>query len=84
MAVSDYQRLTDPALKPNADVPSHPASELADAQRAVEQAERELWELREELLGWTRPSWTPDATFTADWFSEEDTVYDEANSTPAP
>ena len=82
-AVADYQQFTDSVLEPGKDAVSYPASDLADAQRAVEQAEQELWVLREELLGWTRPSWAPSASFAADWFSEEDAVYDEPNSTTA-
>lgn len=82
-AVANYQQFTDSVLEPGKDAASHPATDLADAQRAVEQAEQELWVLREELLGWTRPSWAPSASFAADWFSEEDAVYDEPNTTTA-
>ena len=82
-AVAGYQLLTDSVLEPSKDAPGHAASDLAGAQRVVEQAEQELWALREELLGWTRPSWAPSASFAADWFSEEDAVYDEPNSTTA-
>lgn len=59
-------------------MPIHTFAEVADAQAAVEAVERELWRLREELLGWSRPSWAPSATLVADWFSDEDAIYDEA------
>ena len=51
-------------------------SELSAAQDTVRRAEDELWQLREELLDWARPSWAPNATFVADWFSDEDRIYD--------
>lgn len=82
-AVENYQQVTDSVLEPGKDATNHAASDLADARRATEQAEQELWLLREELLGWTRPSWVPSASFAADWFSEEDAVYDEPNPTTA-
>lgn len=82
-AVANYQQSTDSVLEPGKDVASHPATDLARAQGAVEQAEHELWVLREKLLGWTRPSWAPSALFSADWFSEEDAVYDEPNPATA-
>lgn len=52
------------------------ARRLAEASAEVGAAEAELWKLREELLGWVRPSWTPRASAVADWFSDEDRVYD--------
>jgi hypothetical protein len=33
--------------------------------------------MREQLLGWARPSWAPAATLVSGWFSDEDAVYDE-------
>lgn len=57
--------------------PVHDEAAMWRAQEDVEAAERELWRLREELLGWSRPAWAPPATFVADWFSEEDRVYDD-------
>ena len=59
------------------------AMEMRRAQSAVEAAERDLWALREELLGWKRPSWTPSAASMADWFSDEDAVYDDPSYDPA-
>ena len=54
------------------------ARESLDASQVrIEIAERELWHLREQLLGWSRPSWAPSASFMSDWFSDEDRVYDE-------
>jgi hypothetical protein len=52
---------------------------LAEAYTEVGAAEAELWRLREELLGWVRPSWTPRASAVADWFSDEDRVYDDVD-----
>jgi hypothetical protein len=57
-----------------------PMQVLADAQAAVEAAEDELWRLRDELLGWSRPSWALSAALVADWFSDEDAVYDTTGS----
>jgi hypothetical protein len=58
-------------------------ADLTQAQEAVEAAEKRLWLLCEELLGWTRPSWAPSASLTSDWFSEEDSVYDDVPETAA-
>jgi hypothetical protein len=58
------------------------ATEVAEAQRRVEEAEQELWRLREEYLGWARPAWASSAAFEADWFSSEDAIYDEVKATP--
>ena len=57
------------------------AEEMQAAQEAIEAAENHLWQLREELLGWTRPSWAPNASLTADWFSDEDSIYDDLPET---
>ena len=54
-----------------------PLEELSSAQKRVEVAESRLWELRERLLGWTRPAWALPATEVSDWFSKEDQVYDD-------
>lgn len=59
------------------------AGDMKAAQEAVEAAEDRLWQLREELLGWARPSWAPGAALTSDWFSEEDSVYDDVPETSA-
>ena len=64
-------------LSPGAPVAIAAAGEMRDAQLAVEAAEAQLWSVRQELLGWTRPPWAPSATLAADWFSDEDTVYDD-------
>jgi hypothetical protein len=57
------------------------ASEAADdpvaAQETIDRAEEHLWGLRERLLGWSKPPWTPRASLVADWFSSDDAVYDE-------
>jgi hypothetical protein len=79
-AVADYEPFVGHALKPGESVPVHNLEEIARAQGEVEAAERELWRLREELLGWVRPSWAPNATLVADWFSDDDAVYDEIDS----
>ena len=53
------------------------ADAMRVAQERVEAAERSLWELRERLLGWTRPSWAPPATLVSDWILEDDPGYDD-------
>ncbi|GAC1376828.1 MAG: hypothetical protein NVSMB4_05920 [Acidimicrobiales bacterium] len=80
-AVAGYEPFLGRELNPGQPVPVHDADEMARAQGAIEQAEQELWGLREELLGWRRPAWAPDAALVADWFSDEDRAYDEI--TPA-
>jgi hypothetical protein len=57
---------------------------MAAAYAGVDAAEAGLWRLREELLGWPRPASVPRASLVADWFSEEDRIYDDvdAGSTP--
>ena len=78
-AVADYQRFLGGCLQPGEPVPVHNAREIAQAQAAVEEAEAELWRLREELLGWVRPGWAPPEALVADCFSPEDAIYDEAD-----
>jgi hypothetical protein len=56
--------------------------QLDAALVAIEGAERELWRLRGELFRWTRPAWAPSASLVADWFSEEDRVYDKVTGLP--
>jgi hypothetical protein len=75
-AVAAYERFLGGSLAAGETVPLHGAREVAEAQAAIESAESELWQLREELLGWHRPAWAPRATLVSDWFSEEDSVYD--------
>jgi hypothetical protein len=80
-AVEAYQRFVGPELKPGQDVPVHDIKEMAKAQEAVQTSEARLWALREELLGWSRPSWAPPATLVADWF-EDDDLYDDTDASP--
>jgi hypothetical protein len=79
-AVADYEPFVGQALKPGESVPVHNLDDVARAQAEVEAAERELWRLREEFLGLVRPSWAPNATLVAEWFSDDDAVYDEMDS----
>jgi hypothetical protein len=78
-AVKAYDRFIGRPLKMG-EIPAHDFDKVALAQAEVEAAERELWQVREELLHWPRPAWAPGATLVADWFSDEDTVYDNALS----
>jgi hypothetical protein len=70
------------ALVPGQALAAHSAGDLAAAQVDVDEAERELWRLREEFLGWIRPSWAPSASLEADWFSADDAIYDEVGAGP--
>ena len=76
-AVRNYDRYLGADLKPGQDAPMHSASELGAAQAEIQEAEAELWKLREELLGWRRPGWAQSATSVSDWFSDEDSDYDD-------
>lgn len=82
-AVASYERFLGGSLDAGQPAPVHDASEIQAAQESVEAAEDQLWQLREKLLGWTRPSSAPGAGFTSDWFSEEDSIYDDAPETSA-
>ena len=82
-AVAAYQTFTGGAIETGAAIPPQDPRSVEAAQAEVEQAERELWKLRARLLGWVRPSWAPSAVFEADWFSDEDAVYDEVAAGPA-
>lgn len=88
-AVKAYEQFLGGELQPGQPVPVHNPTEMRSlmemrsAQEAVEAAERHLWHLREELLGWVRPPWAPSAALTADWFSDEDAVYDDLPETIA-
>lgn len=82
-AVAAYERFLGGALEPGQDAPVRDAREMQAAQEAVEAAEDRLWQLREDLLDWARPSWAPSAALTSDWFSEEDSVYDDVPETSA-
>jgi hypothetical protein len=81
-AVARYEPFVGRELRPGEPVPVHSAEEVARAQGEIEGAEREFWRLREELLGWARPPWAPDAALVADWFSEEDRSFDEISPEP--
>jgi hypothetical protein len=77
-AVRNYDRFLGVELKPGVEVPVHSVRERVAAKIAeVEEAEAELWRLREELLGWRRPGWAPSAASVSDWFSDEDSDYDD-------
>lgn len=83
-AVAAYERFLGVQLKGGVPAPAHDADEMRVAQEAVEAAETRLWQLREDLLGWRRPSWAPSASLTSDWFSDEDAaLYDDLPETSA-
>lgn len=65
-------------LQPGEEAQLHDGREMAKVYGEVKKAEAELWSLREELLGWTRPPWAQSAEEVEDWFSPEDAIYDEA------
>ncbi|MGH9106520.1 MAG: hypothetical protein ACRDZX_11940 [Acidimicrobiales bacterium] len=75
-AVEAYEAFLGKELQPGVNVPIVKVDEMQAAQERVEGAERRLWELRERLLGWTRPPWAPPATLVSDWILEEDPGYD--------
>jgi hypothetical protein len=77
-ATKSYEPFRGGKLVPGEEVPVHDAVAVAGAQAEVQDAENALWRLREELLGWARPAWAPNATLVADWFSDEDRIYDDA------
>jgi hypothetical protein len=74
---NNYEPFRGGELAPDQDGPVHDSAAMAAAQTEVQDAEDALWQLREELLGWARPAWAPKATLVADWFSDEDRIYDE-------
>jgi hypothetical protein len=76
-AVDAYQPFLGGELPPREDIKPYDAQAMARAQQEIEAAEAKLWHLREELLGWSRPAWAPRASIVSDWFSAEDSVYDE-------
>ena len=76
-AVRAYEKLVGRPLETGQPVPVHDFDKVAGAQAEVEAAERELWQAREEVLGWPRPPWAVRATHVADWFSPEDAAYDD-------
>jgi hypothetical protein len=77
-AVVDYEPFLGKALPPGEPVPVVRIDAMAEAQGRIEAAEDHLWQLRERLLGWARPAWAPRASLVSDWFSDEDTAYDDA------
>ena len=81
-AVEAYEKYLGGQIEPGQEFPLVDGSDVAEVQHRVEQAEQELWRLREKYLGWVRPAWAPSAAFEADWFSSDDAVYDEVNATP--
>jgi len=76
-ATDAYEPFLGGELEPGQTSPVHDAREMAAAQAEVQNAESAIWQLREELLGWARPAWAPSASLVADWFSDEDRIYDE-------
>jgi hypothetical protein len=82
-AVEAYEQYLGGPLEPGREVPVQDAGAVAKAQAAVDEAEAELWRVREELLGWTRPPWAPAAALVPDWFSDEDRVYDDIETRPS-
>jgi hypothetical protein len=78
-AVKNYEQYLGRELKPGTPIPVVGASELREAQERIDQAEENLWKLRERLLGWSRPASTPRASLVTDWFSEEDADYDQVS-----
>ena len=78
-AVTAYEQYLGHELPPNQPIPLLSAEELRQAQKGVEAAEDRLWQLREQPLGWVRPPWAPRASLVADWFSDEDGIYDQVD-----
>lgn len=76
-AVEAYEACLGKELRPGTPVTVVRAEDLQIAQERVENAERQLWDLRERLLGWARPPWAPPATLVSDWILEEDPGYDD-------
>ena len=82
-AVADYEeRFIGAPPESGKAEPEYAAVELAEAQARIDGAEDELWRLRDELLSWRRPAWAPRAATVADWFSDEDRVYDAFDEPP--
>ena len=78
-AVSNYEQYLGRELKPGAPIPVVNGRELSEAQKRIEEAEENLWKLRERFLGWSRPASTPRASLVSDWFSDEDAEYDQVS-----
>lgn len=77
-AIEAYEAFLGKDLKAGEQVPKVRTEVMQEAQERVEAAENELWELRERLLGWTRPPWAPPATLVSDWILEDDPGYEDA------
>lgn len=76
-AVAAYETFVGQELQPGTTPTIVRADDLQRAQLRVERAERQLWDLREHLLGWARPGWAPPATLVSDWILEDDPGYDD-------
>lgn len=76
-AVEAYENFLGAELLPGEGVSVEKVDDLLAAQERVELAEAKLWEVRERMLGWSRPSWAPPATLVSDWILEEDPGYDD-------
>ncbi|MGH2811728.1 MAG: hypothetical protein ACRDI1_03305 [Actinomycetota bacterium] len=75
-AVKAAERYGRGELPPGIETPVHRQEDIEAAYRKIDEAEAELWRMREELLGWKRPGSALPARDVLDWFSEEDEVYD--------
>lgn len=75
-AVKAAERYRGVELRPGVEAPVHRQEDLEAAYREIDEAEAELWRLREELLDWKRPGSALPARAVLDWFSEEDEIYD--------
>jgi hypothetical protein len=80
-AVAAYEPFLGGVLVPGQDTLAIDAASIAKAQAEVQEAEDKLWSLRERLLGWSRPASAPPAALVADWFSDEDQIYDSIPET---
>jgi len=76
-ATESYEPFHGGGLVPNPGAPVPDAGAMVAAPAEVQDAENALWQLREELPGWARPAWAPNAGLVADWFSDEDRIYDQ-------
>ena len=83
-AVAAYERFLGHELGSEDTVPIARVDDLREAQARVDAAESRLWELREKLLGWTRPPWVPRASLVSDWFSDDDAIYDQLTDSASP
>jgi len=77
-AVDAYDKYLGVALESAPEPVALDVGDIGAAQAEVQAAEDDLWRLREELLGWARPASATRAGLVADWFSDEDRVYDES------